>query len=99
MIKRWTFIVIAFLMVTVVYGEAAEQNVVMEIEGMTCSFCPLAIKKSLSGIEGVEDVRVSFEEKKAWLTVGESVTDEMLVEAVRKAGPYKGKVIKRGPAT
>lgn len=37
MIKRWTFIIVAFFVLVAFYGEAAEQNVVMEIEGMTCS--------------------------------------------------------------
>jgi copper chaperone CopZ len=53
----------------------------------------LAIKKSLSGVEGVLDVEVSLEEKKAWITVEESVTNEALSDAVKKAGRFKGKVI------
>jgi copper chaperone CopZ len=55
----------------------------------------LAIKKSLSGVEGVLDVEVSLEEKKAWITVEESVTNEALSDAVKKAGRFKGKVIER----
>jgi copper chaperone CopZ len=42
-------------------------------------------------------VKVSYEEKKAWLTADESVTDTALVKAVQKAGSYKGKVIERQP--
>jgi mercuric ion binding protein len=95
MIKRWLVIIMALLLMSAVYVEAAEQKVVMEIEGMTCKLCPLAIKKSLSGVEGVEDVEVSLEEKKAWLTVEESVTNETLVDAVKKAGSFKGKVVER----
>lgn len=40
-------------------------------------------------------MKVSFEEKKAWLTVEESVKDETLIKAIQKAGPYKGKVVER----
>lgn len=36
MIKKWTYIIVAFFVLFAFYGEAAEQNVVMEIEGMTC---------------------------------------------------------------
>ncbi|MEE8553130.1 MAG: hypothetical protein V3S72_07500 [Desulfobacterales bacterium] len=44
------------------------------------------------------DVKISYEEKKAWLTVDESVTDAILSEAVQKAGPlFSGKVIERTP--
>ncbi len=95
MIKKWIVIIIAFLLASVIYVEAAEQNVVMEIEGMFCPLCPLAVKKSLSKVEGVKDVKVSLKEKKAWLTVEESVTDKTLIEAVKKAGSYKGTVIER----
>jgi mercuric ion binding protein len=95
MIKKWLVIIMALLMVTVVYVEAAEQSVVMDIEGMTCPLCPIAVKKSLSGVDGVKEVEVSLEEKKAWLTVEESVTDETFVDAVKKAGSFKGKVVER----
>lgn len=37
---------------------------------------------------------MSFQKEKAWLSADESVTNEVLVEAVVKAG-YKGKVIER----
>ena len=51
----------------------------------------------MDGIKGVQDVKVAYEEKKAWLTAHESVTDTVLVTAVQKAGPYKGTVIERQP--
>lgn len=73
----------------------AGQQVVMEIKGMTCEMCPIAIKKALTEVQGVESVKVSFEEKKAWVTVDRTVTNEMLTNAVRKAGEYEGKVIER----
>jgi mercuric ion binding protein len=88
-------VVLLMLMGMAAYAEASEQQVIMGIEGMTCELCAVAVKKSLSGIDGVRDVRISFVEKKAWLTADESVSDEKLIEAVRKAGPYTGKIIER----
>lgn len=76
----------------------ASQQVVMEIKGMTCELCPIAIKKSLEKVAGVKNVKVSFEEKKARLAVDDAVTDKILEEAVRKAGAYTGKVIERKQA-
>ena len=73
----------------------AEQQIIMEIEGMTCKLWPLAIKKSLSATEGVKDVKVSYEQAKAWMTVTESIEDQVLIDAVSRVGPYKGKVIER----
>jgi mercuric ion binding protein len=94
--KRIILLIVPLLfLLLAVNAAAAEQKVVMEIKGMTCALCPLAVKKSLAGIKGVGDVKVSHEEEKAWLIVDESLTDAILVEAVRKAGPYKGKVVDR----
>ena len=74
---------------------SADQQIVMEIEGMTCKLWPLAIKRSLSATEGVENVKISYEEAKALMTVAESVDDKVLIDAVSRAGPFKGKVIER----
>ncbi len=94
--KRWILVIVPILILVAGYSAAAEQKVVMEIEGMTCSLCTLAVKKSLSGTRGVEDVKTSYQEKKAWLTADDSVTDSTLAETIQKAG-YKGKVIERTP--
>lgn len=37
MIKRVVVIIIVMLLSTIMYAEASEQNVVMEIQGMSCS--------------------------------------------------------------
>ncbi len=84
---------ILFLVTAVAAG--TDQNIVMEIKGMTCEVCTIAIKKSLTDVQGVKSVKVSFDEKKAWLVVDKSVTDSMLTDAVRKAGEYEGTVIDR----
>ncbi len=98
MIKKWIGLIVVLLFVTVINISAAEQNVVMEIKGMTCPLCQIAVKKSLTKIEGVRDVQVYLEEEKARLTVDESVIDATLIEAVKKAGSYKSKVVERKAA-
>lgn len=88
---------IVVVMLAVSFAEAAtEDKVVMNIEGMTCSLCTVAVKKTLSKVEGVHMVEVSLEEKQAQVTVDETVQDDTLVNAVKKAG-YKGKIITREP--
>ncbi|NOX26333.1 MAG: heavy-metal-associated domain-containing protein [Deltaproteobacteria bacterium] len=74
---------------------AAGQHVVIKIQGMTCNLCSIAVKKSLAGIDGVAKVEISRQDKQGKLTVDESVTDEQLLSAIKKAGPYKGKIIER----
>jgi len=53
------------------------------------------VKRSLEGVEGVIEAEVSFKETKAWVKVKDNVTDEMLEEAVRSTGRFKGKVLGR----
>lgn len=86
-------IITLFLVTAVVAG--ADQNVVMDIKRMTCEVCTVAVKKALSDVPGVKSVKVSFDEKKAWLVADESVTDGILNDALKKAGEYEGKVIER----
>ena len=96
--KHIIVILISFLIALFVSSNAdADQQIIMEIEGMTCKLWPLAIKKSLSATEGVKEVEVSYEQAKAWMTVTESTGNQALIDAVSKAGPFKGKVIERKP--
>ncbi len=90
-------VLVAVMLLTAGYALAAQQ-VVMDIKGMTCDLCPIAIKKSLGKVAGVKSVKVSFEDKKARLTVDDTVTNKTLEDAVRKAGEqYMGKVVERKP--
>jgi copper chaperone CopZ len=57
------------------------------------------VKRSLEGIEGVKEVKVSYKEARAWVVVEPAVTDKLLEEAVSKAGRFTGKVIGREPAS
>lgn len=94
MMKRLITMAVCSLVLLMAGYALAAQQVVMDIQGMTCDLCPIAIKKSLKEVKGVRDIKVSFEEKKAWLTVDDTVTDKTLEEAVRKVGEqYKGKVV------
>jgi copper chaperone CopZ len=53
------------------------------------------VKRSLVGVEGVIEAEVSYKKAKAWVKVLDNVTDEMLEEAVRSTGRFKGKVVIR----
>ena len=55
------------------------------------------MKRSLEGVEGVIEAEVSFKEANALVKVRDNVTDEMLEDAVRSTGRFKGKVISREP--
>ena len=66
---------------------------VLDIEGMMCQHCVAHVNKALSGIESVEAVEVSLENKNAAVTLAADVSDEVLVKAVVDAG-YEVKGVK-----
>ena len=44
---------------------AATQTVTLSVPGMTCSTCPITVKKAISKVEGVSKVNVTFETREA----------------------------------
>ena len=92
--KNILIVVIGLLLVIATEG-TAEQRVVIEINGMSCKLCPLAIKKSLMKTEGVVKANVSLEQQRARLIVKDTVSDESIMNALKKAGPYEGRIIEK----
>ena len=66
---------------------------VLDIEGMMCQHCVAHVNKALSGVEGVEAVEVSLENKNAAVTLAADVADDVLTKAVVDAG-YEVKGVK-----
>lgn len=66
---------------------------VLDIEGMMCQHCVAHVNKALNGVEGVEAVEVSLENKNAAVTLAADVSDDALVKAVVDAG-YEVKGVK-----
>jgi copper chaperone CopZ len=94
--KHFILIFILILVMFPAHAIVAEQKVEIEISGMTCSLCIVAVKKSLSKINGIKDIKVSYKDEKAWFTLEDSLTDDTaLIEAVRNAGGYKVEAIHR----
>ena len=58
----------------------------LTIEGMMCQNCVKHVTKALENIPGASNVNVSLEDKKATVTVPDSVTDDDLKAAVVDAG-------------
>ncbi len=54
---------------------AGEQTVTLEVSGMTCASCPYIVKQSLTAVDGVTDVEVSFAEKTAVVSFDDSKTE------------------------
>jgi len=64
-----------------------KEEVVLNINGMTCGGCEGKVKAALSACEGVSDVNVSHKEGKAHLLVEEGKANKVvLIEAVKQVG-------------
>ena len=66
---------------------AADKTVTLSVPGMTCSACPITVKKALQGVNGVEKVAVAFEPRQAVVTFDDAKTSvDKLREATANAG-------------
>ena len=72
---------------SVVAVSAASATVTIRVEGMDCEGCAASIQKKLKATEGVEDVRVSFPKKEAWVKYNDQkVSIAQLYEAINSTG-------------
>lgn len=63
------------------------KEVKLNIEGMHCTGCSTRLEKVLNNVDGVEDAKVSLEEKKADIKYDETqVNEKELIEAIEDAG-------------
>jgi len=70
---------------------AATRTIALEVQNMTCSACPITVKKALQKVNGVSKVDVSFEKKEAVVTFDDSkATVEALTTATGNAGYPSG---------
>ena len=75
---------------------AAIQTVTLDVPGMTCSPCPITVKKAWSKADGVQQVKTSLEKREAVVTFDDQKTSvEKLSLASANAGyPATLKVVK-----
>ena len=63
------------------------QTVVLDVQNMTCSLCPITVKKALRGVDGVVDAKVDLGQRTATVKFDPdkaSITN--LVKATTNAG-------------
>ena len=58
---------------------------ILKVEGMSCNHCVMAVKRALTGLDGVGTVEVDLESGKVTV-VGEALADEAMKEAIDGAG-------------
>lgn len=66
---------------------AAVQTVTLSVPGMNCATCPITVKKALSKVAGVNDVKVSYEKREAKVSFDDAKTNvQTLTLATKEAG-------------
>lgn len=66
---------------------AAIQQVTLNVAGMTCSSCPITVKKALSKVKGVQQVTTNFKLKQAVVSFDDTQTTlQKLTDATANAG-------------
>ena len=66
------------------------KDIKLKIEGMHCAGCSTRLERVLNNLEGVEEAKVSLEEKQATIKFDETKTNiENIKEAIADAG-FKG---------
>lgn len=76
---------------------AASKTVTLEVSNMTCSTCPITVKKALNKVKGVNKVDASFEKKEAVVTFDDDKTTvKALTKATEDAG-YPSHVVDTRP--
>lgn len=58
----------------------------IQIKGMSCRHCVMAVTKALSGIDGIKDVQVDLEKGEAAFTEEKSIDRALIRERIVKAG-------------
>lgn len=66
--------------------EEVKMEKTLKIEGMSCPHCVRHVTDALNAIKGVTVQKVSLEEKTALIKLSQDIDDDVLKEAVEKAG-------------
>ncbi len=65
----------------------APQTVMLDVQNMTCSVCPITVKKSLQSVSGVSEVSIDFARKTARVTYdADKAKSDDLTAATTNAG-------------
>ena len=85
---RWITSVLAIAALAIAPAfAAAPKTVVLDVSNMTCSLCPITVKKSLEKVPGVTDATVDLDKKIATVRFDpDKVGTAAMVKATTEAG-------------
>ena len=85
------FVLFGFAMIGILLHSgnvgATEQAVTLDVESLTCSLCPVTVRKALEQTDGVTKATVSYKEHQAVLIYDDDIIDiPTLIETTTNAG-------------
>lgn len=83
------FILALALSVGIAGAETPTATVTIKIDGMHCGNCAASVEKKLKATEGVEEAKVSFPKKEAWIKYDDQKTSVAKLREVIKAPASK----------
>lgn len=85
--RRWLPKALILLALAAPAFAGEPRSVVLKVEGMNCSLCPITVRKALERVPGVLEARVEFEAGRAQARYDpDKATPEALAKAVTDAG-------------
>ena len=58
----------------------------ISIDGMMCDHCKARVEKILNQIDGIEEAKVSLEDKNAIVKISKEIDNSIIVEAIEDIG-------------
>ena len=68
------------------FANAANQKVVLDVQGMTCPLCVISVNQALRETQGVVKAKASLKTRQTEVIVAEGFPTETLLKAVAKTG-------------
>lgn len=75
--------------------QAAEKTVTLDVFSMNCPACPYIIRKTLSKVDGVRKVEVSYKTKSAIVTYNDATTNPGALTAATAKMGYPSKIVEQ----
>lgn len=73
-----------------------QMKTTIEVFGMSCPHCQNTVQKALSNLEGVKEVSVSLEERKAFILSEAPLNHEILAQAIKEKDFTVGEISEEG---
>lgn len=84
---RKSLMALVLVTVSVPSLAATPQTAVLDVQNMTCSLCPVIVRKALEKVPGVSQAQIDFLKKTATVTFdADKATAAGLVKATTEAG-------------